>query len=296
MLRLIMHPESTADDTDGADVPAEDFHQSAGRFRLLSGRGDPVRLLRAGRPGGRWAAALLEDGGQDGWFMWKGPAGHPDPELLSALLTGIAQLGSATLVLLPEWDCPEVLAAAGYRPGPPYATALVPTGGGDEAILARMRPSTRSRVRRALRSGLEFVDDPRRIDEFYDFYAPAMIRADSPDLAPLDLLHDLLDHSSVHLFTALHEDRVAAGSICFRNRNSLEARFVATHPDHRVDGSMNLVHFETIRRAAAEGLEHFDLSGISTGEVDEKTAGINRFKLGFGGEVLHYPTYTRSAG
>ncbi len=70
---------------------------------------------------------------------------------------------------------------------------------------------------------------------------------------------------------------------------------MATHPDHRVDGAMNFVHFETIRRAAAEGLEHFDLSGISTGEVDEKTAGINRFKLGFGGEVLHYPTYTRSA-
>ncbi len=79
---------------------------------------------------------------------------------------------------------PEVLAAAGYRPGPPYATGLVPTGGGDEAILARMRASTRSRVRRALRSGLEFADDPGRIDEFYDFYAPAMIRADSPDLAP----------------------------------------------------------------------------------------------------------------
>lgn len=184
MLRLIMDPESTADVPEGADVPAEDFHQSAGRFRLLSGRGDPVRLLRAGRPGGRWAATLLEDGGQDGWFMWKGPAGLPDPELLSALLTGIAQLGPATLVLLPEWDFPEVLAAAGYRPGPPYATGLVPTGGGDEAILARMRPSTRSRVRRALRSGLEFADDPGRIDEFYDFYAPAMIRADSPDLAP----------------------------------------------------------------------------------------------------------------
>ncbi|MCS0600855.1 GNAT family N-acetyltransferase [Streptomyces sp. LP11] len=291
-----MHSEDTADVPDEADVPAEDFHQSAGRFRLLAGRGDPVRLLRADSPGGRSAAALLEDGGDDGWFLWKGPAGHPDPELLSALLSGVSRLGSATLVLLPEWDFPEVLAAAGYRPAPPYATGLVPTGGGAEAILARMRPSTRGRVRRALRSGLEFSDDPGRIEEFYDFYAPAMVRADSPDLAPLDLLHDLLEHPSVRLFTAVHEGRVAAGSICFRNRNSLEARFVATHPDHRVDGSMNFVHFETIRRAAAEGLDHFDLSGISTGEVTGKTAGINRFKLGFGGSVLRYPTYTRSAG
>ncbi|MGW2962954.1 GNAT family N-acetyltransferase [Streptomyces sp. NPDC001220] len=291
-----MHPESTADVPDEADVPAEDFHQSAGRFRLLAGRGDPVRLLRVGGPGGPWATALLEDAGQDGWFLWKGPAGTPHPELLSALLSGVSQLGPATLVLLPEWDFPEVLEAAGYRTAPPYATGLVPTYGGAEAILARMRPSTRSRVRRALRSGLEFAADPGRIDEFYDFYAPAMIRADSPDLAPLDLLRDLLTHPSVHLFTALSEGRVAAGSICFENRSSLEARFVATHPDHRVDGSMNYVHFETIEWAAERDLAHFDLSGISTGEVDGKTAGINRFKLGFGCSVLHYPTYVRSAG
>ncbi|WP_159401396.1 GNAT family N-acetyltransferase [Streptomyces maremycinicus] len=247
------------------------------------------------RDGGPWATALLEDAGEAGWFLWKGPAGTPAPELLAALLAATEPLGPTTLVLLPEWDFPEVLAAYGYRPAPDYVTGLVATGGSDEEILARMRASTRSRVRRASRSGLGFASDALLLDEFYDFYRPAMIRAGSPDLAPLELLRDLLEHPSVHLFVALSEGRVAAGSICFENRTSLEARFVATHPEHRVDGAMNYVHFETIKWAARHGLPHFDVSGISVGEAEAGAAGINRFKLGFGCDILRYPTYARSA-
>ncbi|BBJ38257.1 hypothetical protein SSPO_009750 [Streptomyces antimycoticus] len=271
---------------------SDDFHQDWDRLLFLRRQGVAVRFTEVWEDTRCLATMLLEEA--DGsWFMWKGPTGVPDPEVLSRLLTDIARLPRVTLVLQPAWALPGVLAEHGFRPGSEFTTLLVDATGTDEQILARMRPSTRGRVRRALRHGFTFTDDPGLLDRFHPFYTAAMHNADSPDFAPLEYLRDLLELERVRLFGAVYGTEMAAGSVCLVNGDAVESRYVATNPAYRSRAALNFVHFQTMKWAAERGLRHLDLSGIDTGETSEKTRLINRFKLGFGGSEFRYATYSR---
>ncbi|WP_055697844.1 MULTISPECIES: GNAT family N-acetyltransferase [Streptomyces] len=271
---------------------AEDFHQTRERLSFLQRQGVAVRFPEVWDEVGPRAAMLLEE--SDGaWFMWKGPTGPPDSEVLRRLLAHCAGLPQVTLVLRPEWELPDALAAAGFRPAGTFRTLLVDAAGEDEDVLGRMRASTRSRVRRALRFGFDFADDPGLLPRFHPFYADAMRNANSPDFAPEAYLRELLELPRVHLFGAVHGTEMAAGSVCLVNGDSVEARYVATNPEYRTQAALNFVHFQTMKWAAAQGLRYLDLSGIDGDETSEKTRLINRFKLGFGGTEFSYPVYCR---
>ena len=273
--------------------PADDFHQCGSRLACMLRAGLAVRAVTVSHGETITAAALLERTG-DHWFLWKGPSGGPaSAGELAPLLDGIASLGSATLVLLPEWADPDALRAAGFRADGWFSTLLVPTGGGDAAILGRMKDAARRRVQRAIAAGLELSADRAWLPEFYAVYAEAMHAARSPDFASLDELTRLLEAPRVDLFVALAGGEVAAGAICFRHRDALEARYVATSQRHRWLGPLNFVHFKIVQRAAQLGIRHFDLSGLAVGEVDDKLAQINRFKTGFGGARMDYPIYRK---
>lgn len=286
----------TSTDTDVAQSSScapIDFRQSARRCEFLRAQNMDVHYITATDDDRRPRATALLERTDDRWFMVKGPAGDSHPDLLRSLLDQCSQLPDMTLVLLPEWDFPEVLRAAGFQPCEPFSTLLVTAEGNDEEILGRMRASARSRVRHASRFGFRFVDDPGLLDHFYPFYAASMRETNSPDFADLEFLRGLVELPGVQLFTALHGDTVAAGSICFEHRESVEARYVATCSDYRTASPLNFLHFQTICWARNRGKRHFDLSGLATGEVDEKLARVNRFKTGFGGAPFAYPSYTR---
>ncbi|MEU5426333.1 GNAT family N-acetyltransferase [Streptomyces olivoreticuli] len=264
-----------------------DFHQDGERMRFLRRQGVDVRRFAAGD------TAMLLEKAEDGWFMWKGPSGVPDAGALRRLLADCASLTGVTLVLQPGWEMPDVLAAAGFRAAGRFGTLLVDARGSDEELLARMRPSTRSRVRRALRSGFAFTEDPGLLGRFHPFYADAMRTADSPDFASEEYLRELLELPRVRLFSAVSGPEVAAGSVCLVNGTSVEARYVATNPEFRAQAALNFVHFRTMKWAAEHGKRYLDLSGIDTDGTSEKTRLINRFKLGFGGSECGYPVYCR---
>jgi hypothetical protein len=273
--------------------PADDFHQCGSRLQCLLRAGLPVCLVTVSHGETIVAAALLERTG-DRWFLWKGPSGGPaSPALLARMLDGIAARTPATIVLMPEWADPGTLHGAGFQADGWFSTLLVPTTGGDAAILGRMKDAARRRVQRAIAAGLRFVADRAMLPEFYPVYAEAMRAAGSPDFASLDELTRLLEAPRAHLFLAMLGDEIAAGAICFQHRDALEARYVATRRGHRWLGPLNFVHFKSVQRAAQLGIGHYDLSGLAVGEVDDKLVQINRFKTGFGGVRMDYPIYRK---
>jgi hypothetical protein len=282
-----------ASDAPAPFPPVTDFHQSLPRLLCLRRLGVETRLAVALRGGMVAATAAFER--RDGrWFLWKGPAGgEPDPEVLAALLRAADGLRPATLILDPAWDHPAVLREAGYAPAAAFTTLLVPAGGGPGAILSRLRSAARRGVRRAEAAGVCFSRDPGHLPAFYEVYGEGMAAAGSPDVASPAELELLLGLSGVHLFTALLDGRVIAGSVCFRHRDALEARWVATDAAHRGKAPLHFVHFHTLTWAGTQGVRCLDLSGLATGEMDPKLANINRFKESFGGVPYAYPTYTR---
>jgi Acetyltransferase (GNAT) domain len=280
-----------------ADVPwanqKADFHQSTQRMRWLHSRGSPA-CVSIVREGDLLVAAALFECQRGRWFSWKGPSGEvPDPAYLAAILHTIERLGPTTLILRREWEHGDVLRGAGYFKTDSYRTSLVRTDGTWSEILARMSPAVRRRVMRAKRSGMQFLESPKRVGEFYEIYAASMLAGGSPDFATLEELNSLLALERSHLFLACHEGTVAAGSVCFRNEGSLEARYVATRNSMRHLGPMNFVHFMAIGEAARRGLGYLDLSGISDSVSDDKLQRIDRFKKGFGGIGHEYPCHVR---
>lgn len=270
--------------------PAPDFHQSLERLLWMGRLGTDTRLAVA-RRGGKVAATAVFERAGDRWFMWKGPAGEPDAEVLATLLGAAPR--AATLVLDPAWTLPDALRGGGFTEDGAFSTLLVPAGGGPGAVLARMRGAARRGVKHATAAGLRFECGRSLFSRFYPVYAAAMEAARSPDFASPREMESLLGLAGVRLFAALLEDEVVAGSVCFQHRNALEARYVATDAAYRAVAPLHFVHFKTLEWAAGAGLEFLDLSGLATGEMDAKLANINRFKEGFGGTKYDYPIYVR---
>jgi hypothetical protein len=269
--------------------PAADYQQSAGRLRWLVNTGREATVAIVENEMGILAWAILERSA-DGWVMWKGPGGaQPEPQVLSLIAQALRPLSECMLVLDPSWHFGAVL--NDWQADRTYRSSLVDVRR-EDAILLRMKPATRRRVLHAQREGAQAIcDDACLLDNFYPMYSECMRQAGSPDFASYEEMHSLTASEGVHLFTVLLGSRVIAGSVCTRNSNSLEARYVATAFSDRAIGGLNLAHFAAMLWAHRKGLHYFDLSGIAIEPCASKLAKINRFKLGFGGEGLDYPIY-----
>lgn len=268
------------------------FDQSLARWRWLRVNGHQTRLVTAERGDQLVGAALFEREGEC-WHLWKGPSGETDPALLALALEAVRDLAPLSLVLARGWARPQPLKAMGFVGCGHFVTLLVPTDENDERMLRGMKDAARRRIGRALRGGIRVVRDPALLPSFYPVYRDAMVATQSPDFATFEELESLLALDEVHLFVALSDGEVAAGAICYRSAECLEARYVATSPSHRHLGPLNLVHFRAMQHAARQSMPFFDLSGLACEPLSAKSRAINRFKLGFGGSVVEFPAYRR---
>jgi peptidoglycan pentaglycine glycine transferase (the first glycine) len=170
--------------------------------------------------------------------------------------------------------------------------------GGDDALLARMKPKGRYNVRVAMRHGVsvESDDSPRGFDDFLRLYRRTMKR-NALDPKPAAYFRELLARATpapMLLFAQYQGRRIAAALVVTFGRRAT----------YFYGGSLRLfrrtmvpymLHAEAARRAGAAGCDWYDLWGVSPpDEPEHPWRAISEFKRKLGGvEIDRGPALDR---
>ena len=98
--------------------------------------------------------------------------------------------------------------------------------------------------------------------------------------------------NNIHLLTAHDPDgTLLAGSWIFCCRHIVHTQYLATNEQGRQQGALDLLLYEIIHKAAAQGVRGIDF-GISTENLGRSlNNGLTHFKEGFGARGICYDTY-----
>jgi Acetyltransferase (GNAT) domain len=185
-------------------------------------------------------------------------------------------------------------------------TLVVDLAPDEDAIFEQMSKDTRSKVRRAMqKDALEVgaATEPAAadVDAFADFY-DRFAAAQSVAAAFRPRLHALAERGNLVL-TAVSDDDgqvlVRHAYVAARGRGFM--LYSGSVLDQSGDsGVRNLIgranrylHWHDIRLFKERGFDLYDFGGLDVTGRSEKTAGIARFKQGFGGEVR--PVYSSTS-
>lgn len=188
----------------------------------------------------------------------------------------------------------------------PQRTVIVPLTD-DESLLKQMHSSKRREIRRAKRDAIQIErGDPSgdAMDTFYGLMIDTSTRNQvriSPKEYYADALRVFAD-DAVMMF-AVADGKVAAGLIAARFGDTAIYLFGGSSTAHRVSGATALLQYSAMRWAREQGCARYDLGGIPDEDppayVDENgnpirsvgnsDAGLYRFKVEFGGEIVGYP-------
>jgi lipid II:glycine glycyltransferase (peptidoglycan interpeptide bridge formation enzyme) len=178
----------------------------------------------------------------------------------------------------------------------------------DEPLLAQMHQKTRYSVRLAQRRGVEVVretDVAAGVETFYRLLQDTSERNEF-GIHSLEYYIDFVQTfgDNAFLVTAMYEGNVAASLIAARFGKEAIYMYGASSTEYRAHGAAFLLQFEAMRWARENGSERYDLWGIpaedpeSTGLDGGRVAGtkgddwrgLYKFKVGFGGQIVRYPT------
>lgn len=250
-------------------------------------------------------------------YIPRGPAfADGDTEAVTELLAEIDRVAkkNRALYLMVETNEPLPLSGTfrdhGFVKGSvaiqPERTVQVPLLD-DDQLLKQMHEKTRYSVRLARRREvvIETPDDlDAGIDAFYGLLSDTSNRnefAIRPREYYADFLSEFGDHA--RLLLARHEGQLAAAVIAARFGREAMYMYGASSTEHRGHGAAFLLQFEAMRWARDAGSEVYDLWGIpaqdpekrggdgkAEGTKGDHWSGLYRFKTGFGGEIVRFPT------
>lgn len=225
------------------------------------------------------------------------------------LLRAGNQLGRRPTLL--RWDVPfpsdglaaEVLASAGLRKAvsdvQPPDTVVLDLRPREEDLLSGMKSKTRYNVRLAEKRGVtvEVADPKEALPSWYELYRLTAAR-DRITIHSYEYYRTLFelaqrenpDELSLRLYLARHDGELLAGIITGRYRRSAYYLYGASSNEKRNLMPAYALQWCAIREAKAEGATHYDFFGIPPAENPEHPMhGLYRFKVGFGGFILHRP-------
>jgi lipid II:glycine glycyltransferase (peptidoglycan interpeptide bridge formation enzyme) len=175
----------------------------------------------------------------------------------------------------------------------------------DDAILARMHKGTRNKLRRAQRHGVRISKhlstDNAAMTVFYELLQDTSHR-NGFEIAERSYYDNFMSVAGEEaaLFLAYVGDIPAAGIIVVRAVQEAVSMFGASSTEHRVQGATAYLEFEAMRWARDRGCTQYDLFGISTENLTSSGKwhsspggdghGFTASKLGFGGEIIRYPS------
>jgi lipid II:glycine glycyltransferase (peptidoglycan interpeptide bridge formation enzyme) len=236
------------------------------------------------------------------------------PELRARIDASAREHRALTTILEPDrpLGLKGTYASAGLVAGPhhfqPGRTVKIPLGTDDE-ILKQMHQKTRYNVRLAQRRGVtvrECTGTTDGIDTFYGLLEDTAHRNEfgiHSRAYYADFLAVFGDNARLIFSEA--DGHTGSGLIVAKFGPEAIYMYGASSTEHRAHGAAFYMQFEAMRWARDHGCETYDLWGIpesdpeTTGhESNEKIAGTKgddwrglfRFKTGFGGEIVSYPS------
>lgn len=170
----------------------------------------------------------------------------------------------------------------------PYdSTMVIDVTGGDDEILARMKPRGRRDVRKALReSPVECADETDRALESFAEYYDVMVETGERDgfvpapMGDYETMMRTLGPERCRVFAGRHDGRVVTWSIVTLSGTTAVRYYAASRNDTmRLHVTDKLVYFECCE-LGRRGMENYDLMGLGS-EFQPALMGLNEFKTKF---------------
>src|SRR5690606_8417332 len=209
---------------------------------------------------------------------WRGPPSRMTREIRMNLGTDEKNLWKAPRDLLP----PD--------------TVLVDLHGSEDCLLGRMHAKTRYNIRLAARRGVEVTHGAEsELPAWHALYLETMARHQLEAL-PMAHFRALLEERGegsaspvqTRLLLARQGGRLLSGMLLALAPTRATYLYGASSRPHRHLMAPSALQWAAIRTARAHGCADYDLLGAAprTGD-DHPLAGVHRFKLGFGGRLVH---------
>jgi lipid II:glycine glycyltransferase (peptidoglycan interpeptide bridge formation enzyme) len=233
-------------------------------------------------------------------YVPKGPACPPGdeaawPATVAALDACAGRAGASSVTLEPPawYDERAALGArlgSAWRPGPtvqPEHTAVIDLDGGEDAVLARMRPKGRYNIRLAEKKGVrvETPGDPAlAARELARLCAATAARQgiNLPGVAYFERVLRVLPTARVHLATV--DGEAVSGVLVAHFAGEMIYLYGGSETRYRERQPSSALHWHVIREALSAGCDRYDLWGIPpSADPDHPWHGLRQFKLQLGG-------------
>jgi hypothetical protein len=210
--------------------------------------------------------------------VWKGPPSPHARELRMNMSTEDRNL----------WKAPRDLL--------PADSIVVDLSAPEDTLLARMHHKSRYNVRLATRRGVAITEGTiADLPAWYEMYLETMGRN---GLAPLPRAHfvAILEECGrgsaspveTKLLLARHRCRLLAGMLIALAPPRATYLYGASTSTHRHLMASSALQWEAMRVAKAHGCTEYDMLGAAPRHNDaHPLAGVHRFKMGFGGQLVH---------
>ena len=147
--------------------------------------------------------------------------------------------------------------------------------------------NTRNKIRRAQKSNVSIrleAGSERIIDKFLGFYEPLRVKF---KLGRLDkrIIRDMVKANKLLCFTSYESDSEPTMIDLIYVCESQAYYMFGASAERFETGTGQLLQWEIMRFLKAQGVRWYDLGGIRTAEP---TNGVFMFKMGFGGELVHW--------
>jgi lipid II:glycine glycyltransferase (peptidoglycan interpeptide bridge formation enzyme) len=308
--------------------PRAHLLQSWGWGELQAGAGWAVERVEAAAGDGRTLPLTVLRGGAGvpglppRLYVPKGPACAPqDAEAWRATLaameaTAASSRAVGTTVEPNAWydERPQLAAALGGEwhaaaTVQPEHTAVVDLRGGEEAVLARMKPKGRYNIRLAEKKGVSVRTpaDPAEAAAEMARLATATAGRQGINLPGLAYFRRALDCvPTAHVHLAVVDGEAVSAVLVAHFAGEMIYLYGGSETAHRDRQPSSLLHFHVIREAIAASCDRYDLWGIPpSDDPGHPWHGLRQFKLQLGGverstagafEQVHRPLAARTVG
>lgn len=212
------------------------------------------------------------------------------------------KMRAITLKVEPPWREEEEterrwLLGEGFTPSreriQPKRTILVDLTPSEEEILARMKPKWRYNIRLSMRRGVTVREG--NMQDLPTFYRLMRLTGQRDGFAIHSAAYYerawalFAPHNRARLFLAEYQGEILAGLLAYAFNGQAYYMYGASSEAYREYMPNHQLQWRAMQWAKACGCHTYDLWGITDrGDPSESLSGVERFKAGFGGEVVSF--------